>query len=77
VERGVGLSRAFLAAGSRGVVCSLWQVDDDGTADLMTALYRGLQGDERSSLALAEAKRRLIADGQPPFVWAPFVLIGK
>jgi CHAT domain-containing protein len=43
----------------------------------MTVLYRGLKSDQRSSLALARAKRQLIADGQPPFVWAPFVLIGR
>jgi CHAT domain-containing protein len=73
----VGLARSFLYAGSRGVACSLWQVDDEGTAELMTALYRGLRGGADSAGALAQAKRRLIAGGHPPFVWAPFILIGQ
>jgi CHAT domain-containing protein len=74
----VGLSRAFLYAGSRGVVCSLWQVDDERTAALMEALYTELKGGKVSSAeALALARRKLIAQEQAPFYWAPFILIGK
>jgi CHAT domain-containing protein len=74
----VGLSRAFLYAGSRGVVCSLWQVDDARTATLMEALYGELKGGKVSSAeALARARRKLIAEEQAPFYWAPFILIGK
>jgi CHAT domain len=40
---GVGsMARAFFYAGCKGVVCSLWSVDDEATADLMHATYRGL-----------------------------------
>jgi CHAT domain-containing protein len=74
----IGLSRAFLYAGSRGVVCSLWQVDDERTAALMTALYGELKrGKVSSAEALALARRKLIAEEQPPFYWAPFILIGQ
>jgi CHAT domain-containing protein/tetratricopeptide (TPR) repeat protein len=73
----VGLARAFLYAGSRGVVCSLWSVDDTATAGLMADLYGGLTADRPAATALREAKRRMIKDGQPPFFWAPFVLIGE
>ena len=74
----VGLSRAFLYAGSRGVVCSLWQVDDERTAELMKALYTELKGGTVSSAeALAQARRKLIAQEQAPFYWAPFILIGR
>jgi len=38
-----GLARAFLYAGSKGVVCSLWSVDDQETANLMVDFYRHLQ----------------------------------
>ena len=38
-----GLARAFLYAGSRGVLCSLWQVDDQATAELMADVYAGLK----------------------------------
>jgi CHAT domain-containing protein len=72
-----GLARAFLAAGSRGVVCSLWAVDDAATAGLMTRLYRGLQKGQPTAEALGEARRALIAAGRPPRLWAPFILQGE
>src|SRR5262249_9901254 len=66
----VGLSRSFLYAGSRGIVCSLWNVDDARTATLMAALYSELKGGKVSSAeALARARRKLIADEQAPFYW--------
>jgi CHAT domain-containing protein/tetratricopeptide (TPR) repeat protein len=37
-----GLQRAFHLAGTRNVVASLWQVDDEATAALMTLFYRYL-----------------------------------
>jgi CHAT domain-containing protein len=73
----VGLSRAFVYAGSRGVVCSLWSVDDVRTANLMRALYGRLKEGKSSAGALALARRQLIAEEQAPFYWAPFILIGK
>jgi CHAT domain-containing protein len=83
----LGLPRAFLYAGARQVVASLWKVDDASSAILMEGFYanraRGLDEAE----ALAEARRSLkqIVAPRPggatlsyahPFFWAPFVLIG-
>ena len=74
----VGLPLAFLYAGSRGVICSLWQVDDEQTAELMVALYTELKGGKVASAeALARARCKLIAQEQAPFYWAPFILIGN
>jgi CHAT domain-containing protein len=82
LERGegvMGLARAYLAAGARSVVVSLWKVNDRSTALLMERFYRPLltRGMPRER-ALAQAKRALLADPQTrsPFHWAPFVLIG-
>ena len=82
LERGegvLGLARAFLAAGGRSVVVSLWKVNDRSTAALMERFYRPLltRGVPRES-ALAGAKRALLADAETrsPFYWAPFVLVG-
>ena len=36
----VGLTRGFMYAGARSVVASLWQVDDESTAELMKLFYR-------------------------------------
>jgi CHAT domain-containing protein/Flp pilus assembly protein TadD len=73
----VGLARAFLHAGSRGVVCSLWSVEDERTSTLMLALYQQLKAGNSSAEALAQARRQLITQEEAPFYWAPFILIGK
>ena len=68
---------AFLYAGSRGVVCSLWHVDDEQTSRLMQAMYGHLKKSKPSTEALTLARRQLIAEEQAPLYWAPFILIGK
>src|SRR5262249_57174226 len=39
----VGLTRAFIYAGTPSVVASLWSVDDNSTAQLMASFYRNLK----------------------------------
>jgi CHAT domain-containing protein len=83
LERGegvVGLTRAFMAAGARSVMVSLWKVNDYSTARLMERFYRGLLKDGASGAsALARAKRALLenVETRSPFYWAPFVLVGS
>jgi tetratricopeptide (TPR) repeat protein/CHAT domain-containing protein len=71
-----GLARAFLYAGSRGVLCSLWAVDDRETANLMTQMYAGLKDGKSAAEALRAAKLAMIREGKAPVYWAPFILIG-
>jgi CHAT domain-containing protein/Tfp pilus assembly protein PilF len=52
-----GLTRAFHVAGARNVVASLWKVDDEATAALMSLFYRQLW-DEKNPVGPAEAMRR-------------------
>jgi CHAT domain-containing protein len=66
-------------AGARRVVASLWQVDDQATAQLMTRFYRHmLAGGERPAAALRAAQRELAADPRfsAPYFWAGFVIQG-
>jgi len=49
----VGLSRAFIHAGTPSTVASLWKVADESTVTLMQAFYRNLQ-----SMSKAEALRQ-------------------
>jgi CHAT domain-containing protein len=73
----VGLTRSFLYAGSRRVVCSLWKVEEETTAELMQALYAALQAGRPVPLALDEARRLVFNKGKAPLYWAPFVYIGE
>ena len=75
-EGAISLARAFLYAGSNGVVCSLWAVDDAHTAELMADVYRQLKTGRNSADALREAQRNAIRAGKAPLFWAPFVFIG-
>jgi len=74
----VGLSRAFLYAGSRAAVVSLWPVDDASTAVFMGRFYEHVKGGLPPARALARAKQDLRGDGTHahPFYWAPFVFFG-
>jgi CHAT domain-containing protein len=72
-----GLARAFLYAGSRGVVCSLWAVDDRETATFMAHLYGGLKDGQAAVDALRAAKLAMIRAQKPPVFWASFILIGE
>ena len=75
----IGLSRAFLHAGARRVVASLWQIHDRATAELMRRFYAGmLERGLRPAAALREAQRG-VRDQTPyasPYFWAAFVLQG-
>jgi CHAT domain-containing protein/Tfp pilus assembly protein PilF len=73
----VGLTRAFLSAGSASVMATLWQVSDHSTVALMDGFYSGLRSGDRAQ-ALARAQRRMLRAGGPwrhPYYWAPFLLV--
>ena len=75
----VGLTRAFMYAGSPSVLVSLWSVSDMSTASLMGEFYKNLIKNRLSKTdALRKAQLTLISDEKyaHPFYWAPFVLIG-
>lgn len=75
----VGLSRAFLFAGSAAVVASQWAVNDESTLALMTGFYQQLSGGDTAA-ALASAQREFIRRGgreAHPYFWGAFVLVGQ
>ncbi len=72
----IGLTRAFLYAGARSIVVSLWPVADRSTSDLMYDTYRNLGAGKvealrQAKLAMASSKRYA-----EPYYWAPFILSG-
>jgi CHAT domain-containing protein len=72
----VGLSWAFLHAGARNVIGSLWEVSDESAPRLMDSLYRGLQQGMSPDVALRQAKLALLHSStqnfHAPFYWASF-----
>lgn len=72
----VGMSRAFIYAGSSMVMASLWSVFDESTAALMKYFYQGFRKGKTEAAALREAQLALMERYPQPFYWAPFVLIG-
>jgi CHAT domain-containing protein/tetratricopeptide (TPR) repeat protein len=74
-----GLTRAFMVAGARRVVVSLWQVHDRATAELMERFYRDMLTEGLApAAALRSAQLAMVRDPrwQAPFYWAAFVLEG-
>ena len=74
------LVEAFLVAGSKSVVASLWSADDTFASAMMEQFYRHLaQGNDTSS-ALRNAKLDLLVkygDQASPFYWAAFIAVGE
>jgi CHAT domain-containing protein len=75
----VGITRAFLHAGARSVVASLWVVDDEATAAFMSLFYGAMKDGLPVADALERARSRLRAEARwrHPFYWAPWVLVGR
>jgi CHAT domain-containing protein/cation transport regulator ChaC len=80
-EEGIStLARAFLLAGARTVVSTLWTIDDDSTLYLMKVFYAELARKKSSPEALRVAKmsmlRKFGAGKAVPYYWAGFTLEG-
>jgi CHAT domain-containing protein len=72
----VGLTRAFLCAGTPSVLSSLWSVYSDATKDLMVAFYEYLDQGMDKAEALRQAQRDVRKLYPHPVFWAAFNLVG-
>ncbi|MBX7222140.1 MAG: CHAT domain-containing protein [Blastocatellia bacterium] len=75
----VGLTRAFMYAGTPRVLVSLWNVSDTATSELMTRFYHALLKEGKTpAAALREAQLELVKDRRwhHPYYWAAFQLQG-
>jgi CHAT domain-containing protein len=79
-EEGIAtLSRAFLLAGARSVVSTLWSVDDTFSLFLMKQFYKHLAAHDPPPVALTAAKRdmlRKFGAAAVPYYWAGYTLEG-
>ena len=72
----VGVARAFLAAGARSVLASLWAIEDRATMEFMKSFYQHLADGQSASVALHQAMKTLRNSNFAVKHWAPFILIG-
>jgi CHAT domain-containing protein len=73
----LGFTRAFLGAGARALVVSLWLVEDEASANLMARFYEQLVQGAGYAAALRTAQLALKEKHPHPYYWAPFILIGQ
>jgi CHAT domain-containing protein len=79
----IGMSWAFLMAGTRSMLVTQWKVHSASTSELMGAFYKALGVQNKplkikKAFALQEAVLKLMKNRQyrHPFYWAGFVMIG-
>lgn len=74
----MGMTRAFLAAGARTVVASLWAIADQATRFFMVKFYSHLRKGEGASRSLQQAMKEMRETEmyKEPKYWAAFFLIG-
>lgn len=71
-----GLRRAFVLAGARTLVMSLWNVSDRATQELMVNFYQNLRTGQSRVDALREAQRTMKAKYPDPCFWGAFICQG-
>ena len=74
----VGIARAFLAAGARSVLISLWAIDDEATMVFMKSFYQHLKEGKTATAAIHQTMKFLRESEKFSEMrhWAPFQLLG-
>jgi CHAT domain-containing protein/tetratricopeptide (TPR) repeat protein len=75
----LGLAGVAVRAGARSTIASLWNLDDDSGAVLMSKFYQELVNSVSKAEALRRAQLSLLNDPtyHSPRFWAPYVLLGN
>ncbi len=73
----LGLAGVAVKAGARSTLATLWAVDDESTANLMSEFYSQLKTGINKAQALQNAQKQLLTQKGEPYYWAPFVLLGN
>src|SRR5207302_777118 len=72
-----GLQRAFVLAGTKTLVMSLWSVPDEQTQELMEDFYRRILAGQPRATALRDAQLALRTRYPDPFYWGAFICLGE
>jgi len=74
----MSMGRAFMSAGAKSVIMSLWSVSEDASVLLMDAFFKNLKQGMSRLEAWANARRTLRqSNWEHPFFWAAFILVGE
>lgn len=71
-----GLQRAFLVAGAKSLIMSLFKVPDEATQKLMVKFYQKWLETGNKRQAFIEAKKEIRNEFQEPYYWGAFIMIG-
>ena len=71
-----GLQRAFLVAGARNLIMSMFKVDDDATQQLMVTFYRRWLETGEMRASFIQAKKEVRNKYKDPIYWGAFIMIG-
>jgi CHAT domain-containing protein len=77
----LGIAGLSIQAGARSAIASLWQVDDQSTAELITQFYQNLNQGMGRAKALQSAQKNWLQQHtdmqQHPGFWAALTLVGN
>lgn len=71
-----GLQRAFLVAGAKVLIMSMFKVDDDATQKLMLKFYQKWLNTNNIRASFIEAKKEVRIEYPDPIDWGAFMMIG-
>lgn len=71
-----GLQRAFLVAGAKVLIMSMFKVDDEATQQLMLKFYQKWLNTGNLRQSFVDAKKELRTDYPEPIYWGAFMMIG-
>jgi CHAT domain-containing protein len=71
-----GLQRAFLVAGAKTLIMSMFKVDDDATQKLILTFYKKWLASGNLRKSFVDAKKELRAEYPDPIYWGAFMMIG-
>lgn len=71
-----GLQRAFLVAGAKILIMSMFKVDDEATQKLMLKFYQKWLNTNNIRQSFIDAKKELRTEYPEPIYWGAFMMIG-
>jgi CHAT domain-containing protein len=71
-----GLQRAFLVAGAKVLIMSMFKVDDDATQKLMLRFYQKWLNSNNLRQSFIDSKKELRTEYPEPIYWGAFMVIG-